>query len=232
MGRRAVALRAAGARSTFGAAAACAGTKPANPTAPTVTAAPVRKLRRDWPDLSSDMWVPFQWVDATKDPLGKRIAKSTLNRGQCFNVAKNGGISTPFSGSGTFDIGHWLRLSVMEPKDTPAKTPRAIVLIHALAYLGIALWLAIFLMAALGSFTSNKWVIMALAIGLGLLHFAISRLTAKRSRAAIALIWVLLVADLGLMFFVTWRAAILVIASVILVILEIRTLKPTANTPH
>ena len=129
-------------------------------------------------------------------------------------------------------VSHWLRLPVMDPKETPAKAPRAIVLIHALAYLGIALWLAIFLMAALGSFTSNKWVIMALAIGLGLLHFAISRLTAKRSRAAIALTWVLLVADLGLMFFVTWSAAILVIASVILVILEIRTLKPTANTPH
>ena len=129
-------------------------------------------------------------------------------------------------------VGHGLRLLFMDPKDTPAKTPRAIVLIHALAYLGIALWLAIFLMAALGSFTSNKWVIMALAIGLGLLHLAISRLTAKRSRAAIALTWVLLVADLGLTLFVTWRAAVLVLASVILVILEIRTLKPAANTPH
>jgi len=129
-------------------------------------------------------------------------------------------------------VGHGLRLPVMDTQDTPARAPRAIVAIHALAYLGIALWLAIFLMAALGNLPGNKWLIMALAIGLGLLHLAISRLTAKRSRAAIALTWVLLVADLGLMFFVTWRAAILVIASVILVILEIRTLKPTANTPH
>ena len=129
-------------------------------------------------------------------------------------------------------VSHWLRLPVMDPKETPAKAPRAIVLIHALAYLGIALWLAIFLMAALGSFPGNKWLIMALAIGLGLLHLVISRLTAKRSRAAIALIWVLLVADLGLTLFVTWRAAVLVLASVILVILAIRTLKPTADTPH
>ncbi len=145
----------------------------------------------------------------------------------CVRLRKHSGL-----GPAAFDIGHWLRLRFMDPKDTPAKTPRAIVLIHALAYLGIALWLAIFLMAALGNLPGNKWLIMALAIGLGVLHFAISRLTAKRSRAAIALTWVLLVADLGLMFFVTWRAAILVIASVILVILEIRTLKPTANTPH
>jgi hypothetical protein len=85
-------------------------------------------------------------------------------------------------GPATFDIDHWLRLPVMEPKETPAKAPRAIFAIHALAYLGIALWLAIFLMAALGSFPGNKWLIMALAIGLGLLHFVISRLTAKRSR--------------------------------------------------
>ena len=129
-------------------------------------------------------------------------------------------------------VGRGLRLPVMDTQGTPARAPRAIVAIHALAYLGIALWLAIFLMAALGNLPGNKWLIMALAIGLGLLHLAISRLTAKRSRAAIALTWVLLVADLGLMFFVTWRAAILVIASVILVILEIRTLKPAANTPH
>lgn len=119
----------------------------------------------------------------------------------------------------------------MDTQDTPAKAPRAIVLIHALAYLGIALWLAIFLMAALGSFTGNKWLIMALAIGLGLLHFAISRLTAKRSRAAIALTWVLLVADLGLMFFVTWRAAILVIASVVLLFATIRVMRSVADMP-
>ena len=33
-------------------------------------------------------------------------------------------------------VGHGLRLLFMDPKDTPAKTPRAIVAIHALAYLG------------------------------------------------------------------------------------------------
>lgn len=113
----------------------------------------------------------------------------------------------------------------METKDTPAKTPRAIVAIHALAYLGIALWVVIFLMAALGRFPGNKWLIMALAIGLGLLHLAISRLTAKRSRSAIALIWVLLVADLGLMLFVTWRAAVLVLASVILLLAAFKGLR-------
>lgn len=131
----------------------------------------------------------------------------------------------------TGGVGHGLRLPVMDTQDTPAKTPRAIVLIHALAYLGIGLWVVIFTMAALGSFTGNKWLIMGLAMGLGLLHFGISRLTAKRSRAAIALTWVLLVADLGLMFFVTWRAAILVIASVVLLLATIRVMRSVADTP-
>ena len=174
---------------------------------------------------------PFNGFTLQRILLEDGLLNQALVESSFLTVAKNGWISTPFSGSGTFDIGHWLRLSVMEPKDTPAKTPRAIVLIHALAYLGIALWLAIFLMAALGSFTSNKWFIMALAIGLGLLHFAISRLTAKRSRAAIALTWVLLVADLGLMFFVTWSAAILVIASVVLLLATIRVMRSVPDTP-
>lgn len=106
-----------------------------------------------------------------------------------------------------------------------------IILIHALAYLGIALWVGIFVMALLGQFEANKWIVMALAIAFGLLHLAISRLTTTRSRFVVTFGWVLLVGDLGLMFFVTWRAAILVIASIVLLFATIRVLRTVPDTP-
>ncbi len=106
-----------------------------------------------------------------------------------------------------------------------------IILIHALAFLGIALWVAILIMALLGQFEANKWIVLALAIAFGLLHLAISRLTTTRSRFLVTLGWVLLVGDLGLMFFVTWRAAILVLASVVLLFAMIRVMRSVPNTP-
>ncbi|GDX32862.1 hypothetical protein LBMAG15_17970 [Actinomycetes bacterium] len=106
-----------------------------------------------------------------------------------------------------------------------------IILIHALAYLGIGLWVVIFTMAALGNFPGNKWLAMVGAVAFGLLHFAISWLTTKRSHLVITLGWVLLVGDLGLMFFVTWRAVILVIASVVLLLATIRVMRSVPDTP-
>ncbi len=108
---------------------------------------------------------------------------------------------------------------------------KLIALIHALAYLGIAFWVAIFIMALIGQFASNRWPVMALAIAFGLLHFAISWLTAKRSLLVITLGWVLLVADAGLVFFVTWRAAILLIASVVLLVAATRVIRSVPGRP-
>lgn len=106
-----------------------------------------------------------------------------------------------------------------------------IILIHALAYLGIALWVGIFVMVLLGQLEANRWIVMALAIAFALLHLAILRLTTKRSRFVVTLGWVLLVADLGLVFFVTWRAAILVLASVVLLVAVIRVMRSAPGTP-
>jgi hypothetical protein len=73
-------------------------------------------------------------------------------------------------------------------------------------------------MALLGKFAGPTWLILLMALAFIVLHAAISWTTFQRMAIVAAFIWVLLVADIALTIFVTPQAAILVLASVVLLI--------------
>ena len=112
----------------------------------------------------------------------------------------------------------------MKPKTNANATSRssrvapAVLVIHVLAAMGIALWSGIIVMTLLGNVEGAPWLILLMAIAFIVLHAAISWATFQRMPIVAALIWMLLVADIALAVFVTPQAGILVLASVVLLI--------------
>lgn len=101
---------------------------------------------------------------------------------------------------------------------TPSRFgPVPIVIIHALAGLGIVFWLSQIVSALIDG--THVWVTLGLGLILGGAHVAIWRMTSLHSTHAIWAMWFVFVGDSVLTIFVNWHAIVLVAATVALLLL-------------
>ncbi len=96
--------------------------------------------------------------------------------------------------------------------------PVPIVLIHALAGVGILFWLSMIVQAVIGE-ADNWWGVVILGFSLGGAHVAISWFTHRRSRLVFVAMWFVLVSDAALALVVDRRAILLVLFTVVLLLL-------------
>lgn len=102
---------------------------------------------------------------------------------------------------------------------TADRLPRPIVAIHVFATIGVLFWLSM----VVGAFTGGSdraWLILALAVVLGGAHVAISLFTRGHSRKAVAAMWFVFIGDTLLTVFIDWKAIVLVLFTVGLLLLS------------
>lgn len=100
---------------------------------------------------------------------------------------------------------------------TPRNVPGPVIAIHVMAMIGVLFWVS--QVVAAFSAGTDPWPVVLTAVVLGGAHVAISVFTARRSRAAVAAMLVVLVGDTLLAAFVDWRAVLLVIFTIVLLLL-------------
>lgn len=100
---------------------------------------------------------------------------------------------------------------------TQRTVPKPVIAIHVMAMIGVLFWIS----QAVGAVRTGEdpWPVVLIAVVLGGAHVAISVLTARRSRAAVGAMMVVLVGDTLLTAFVDWRAILLVAFTIVLLLL-------------
>lgn len=98
------------------------------------------------------------------------------------------------------------------------KRSTAATVVQVLAWVGVGFWIWMVVKRIIDGWPEGSIVVVLLAIVLGGSHVLISRFTTLRSNVAIWLTWWVLIADLGLTFFVNLKALVLVGASVVILI--------------
>ncbi len=96
--------------------------------------------------------------------------------------------------------------------------PAPIVLIHVLAFIGVAFWASMIISAVTGG-SDRAWAVVVVGVILGGAHLAISHFTSRHSSRAFAAMWFVLIADAGLALFVDIQAVLLVLFTVVLLLL-------------
>ena len=96
--------------------------------------------------------------------------------------------------------------------------PAPILTIHVLALIGVLFWLSTIIQAVVAGM-SDSWAVIPVGIVLGGAHVAISRLTARHDRRAVAVMWFVFISDALLAIFVNYLAVVLVLFTVVLLIL-------------
>jgi large-conductance mechanosensitive channel len=96
--------------------------------------------------------------------------------------------------------------------------PAPILAIHALALIGVLFWISTIIQAVVAGL-SDSWAVIPVGIVLGGAHVAISRLTARHDRRAVAVMWFVFISDALLAIFVNYLAVVLVLFTVVLLIL-------------
>jgi len=86
-----------------------------------------------------------------------------------------------------------------------------------MALIGVLFWVSTIIQAILGGFPQG-WVV-PVGIVLGGAHVAISWLTARHDRRTVAVMWFVFVSDSLLALFVDYRAVVLVLFTVVLLLL-------------
>lgn len=100
----------------------------------------------------------------------------------------------------------------MPAQDSGRFGPAPIVAIHVFAAIGVLFWLS----QIVAAFTAdgNPWGVLLVGVVLGGAHVAISVFTSRHSRKAIAAMWFVLIGDTLLTIFVDWRAVLLVVFTI------------------
>lgn len=96
--------------------------------------------------------------------------------------------------------------------------PTPIVLIHVLAFVGVAFWISMIASALTGG-SADAWRVVVVGLVLGGAHVAISMLTSRHSSRAVVAMWVVFIGDSLLAIFVDWKAVLLVLFTVVLLAL-------------
>jgi|OM-RGC.v1.030499773 hypothetical protein len=87
-----------------------------------------------------------------------------------------------------------------------------------MAFIGVLFWVSTIIQAILGGFPQG-WVVVPVGIVLGGAHVAISLLTARHDRRTVGVMWFVFVSDSLLAIFVDYRAVVLVLFTVVLLLL-------------
>ncbi len=98
------------------------------------------------------------------------------------------------------------------------RTPTPIILIHVLAYIGVAFWLSM-IVTAVTTASDTAMVVVVIGVVLGSAHVGISVFTTRHSSVAIKAMLFVFVSDSFLAIFVDYRAAVLVLFTVVLIAL-------------
>lgn len=98
------------------------------------------------------------------------------------------------------------------------RPPTPIILIHVLAYIGVAFWLSM-IVTAVTTASENAVGVVVVGVVLGSAHVGISVFTTRHNSTAIKAMWFVFVSDSFLALFVDYRAVVLVLFTVVLVIL-------------
>jgi len=120
-------------------------------------------------------------------------------------------------------INSWLNRPLL-PSDlvtssTPGRFgPAPIVLIHILAFIGVAFWLSMIVTALTGGI-DNAGAVIILGLVLGGAHVAISRFTSAHSTRAVWAMWFVLICDAGLALLVNPQAVLLMLFTIVLLVL-------------
>lgn len=96
--------------------------------------------------------------------------------------------------------------------------PTPILLIHVLAFVGVAFWISMIVPALAGG-DADAWQVVLVGLVLGGAHVAISMFTSRHSTRAIAAMWFVFIGDSLLAIFVDGRAVLLVLFTVVLLAL-------------
>jgi hypothetical protein len=87
-----------------------------------------------------------------------------------------------------------------------------------LAFIGVLFWLSTIIQNIAAGFP-NGWAVVPVGVVLGGAHVAISWLTSRHNRRAVAAMWFVFVSDSLLAIFVDFLAVVLVLFTVVLLLL-------------
>jgi hypothetical protein len=101
-----------------------------------------------------------------------------------------------------------------------------------LALIGVLFWLSTIIQSIAAGFPDG-WAVVPIGIVLGGAHVAISWLTSRHNRRAVAAMWFVFVSDSLLAIFVDYLAVVLVLFTVVLLLLaRTASAKQWFGSPH